>query len=264
METELKRKNVLVTGGASGIGLGISKILAQEGMNIAIASRKPDETIKAELESHGIKCIFISADLSKEDGIDKMVNEAISGMGYLDAYVNNAAWTWHEPITKITSQGWQNTLDTNLRSCVFASREITKHMIKIGKGGNIIIIGSTVRFFPAFRETSYRISKMGLKIFMEQLAVEMAPHGIRVNMVTPGHFITRMTANISGEAVERIKSITPCGRTGDPVEIGNAVAFLLSEKLSGFTYGADLVIDGGLTLNSLLPPDRKSIRELNL
>ncbi|MCL4418097.1 MAG: SDR family oxidoreductase [Actinobacteria bacterium] len=264
MDTELKGKNVLITGGASGIGLGISKVLAKEGMNIAIASRNPDPAVKAQLESYGIKCILLFADLSKEDGVEKMVNEAISGLGHLDAYVNNAAGTWHESITKITLKGWQNTIDTNLKSCIFACKEITKHMIARGKGGNIIIIGSTVRFFPAFKETSYRISKVGLKIFMEQLTVEMAPHGIRVNMVTPGHFITKLTSSISPEAVKKIQDITPGGRTGDPIEIGNAVAFLLSEALSGFTYGADLVIDGGLTLHPLLPPDAQKIRELNL
>ena len=264
MNTELKGKNVLITGGASGIGLGISKVLAKEGMNIAIASRNPDLAVKAQIETYGIKCILIFADLSKEEGVEKMVNEAISGLGHLDAYVNNAAWTWHESITKITSEAWQSTMDTNLKSCVFACKEITKHMIARGKGGNIIIIGSTVRFFPAFKETCYRISKMGLKIFMEQLTIEMAPHGIRVNMITPGHFVTRMTSHIPQEVVKEIQSLTPCGRTGDPIEIGNAVAFLLSEVLSGFTYGADLVIDGGLTLHPILPPDAQKIRELNL
>jgi NAD(P)-dependent dehydrogenase (short-subunit alcohol dehydrogenase family) len=264
MDTKLRGKNVLVTGGASGIGLGISEVLAKEGMNIAIASRNPDPEVKSKIESHGVKCILIYADLSKEEGIEKMVREALSGLGYLDAYVNNAAWTWHQPITKITSEAWQNTMDTNLKPCIFACREITKHMISRGQGGNIIIIGSTVRFFPAFKETCYRISKMGLKVFMEQLAIEMAPHGIRVNMVTPGHFVTRMTAHIPQEAVKEIIGITPCGRSGDPVEIGNATAFLLSEALSGFTYGADLVVDGGLVLHPLLPPDAQSIKEMNL
>lgn len=253
MDTELKGKNVIITGGASGIGYGISKVLAREGMNIAIVSRNPDPEVKTKIEAYGNKCILIRADVSKEEEIVNMVDGAINGLGHIDAYVNNAAWTWHQPIAEITGDSWQITMDTNLKACVFACKEITRHMISNSIGGNIIIIGSTARFFPAFNETSYRISKTGLKIFMEQLAIEMASYGIRANMVTPGHFKTRMTGNISEEIVKKIVGITPCKRTGDPVEIGNAVAFLLSDALSGFTCGAELVVDGGLILNPLVP-----------
>ena len=263
MDLGLKGKNVLVTGGASGIGLGICRILAQEGMNIAIASRNPSEQAQKEIEQYGVKCIRIFADLSEEENCVSMVNEAIDEFGQLHAYVNNAAWTWHQPITKITDEAFTNTINTNLRAAVFSCREISKHMIKKGEG-NIVIIGSTVRFFPAFKEASYRISKMGLKMYMETLAIEMAPHNIRVNMVTPGHFVTRMTSGISDEAVKELQSITPCGRSGDPDEVGFATAFLLSDRVSGFTYGGDLVVDGGLTLHPLLPPDSATIKGFNL
>ena len=263
MDLCLKRKNVLVTGGASGIGLGICRVLAQEGMNVAIASRNPSEKAQKEIESFGVKCVRIFADLSKEENCVAMVKEAIDTFGQIHAYVNNAAWTWHQPVTKITDEAFSATINTNLRAAVFACREIGKHMIE-KQQGSIVIIGSTVRFFPAFKEASYRMSKMGLKMYMETLAIELAPHNIRVNMVTPGHFVTRMTAGISGDTVKALKEITPCGRTGNPDDIGYATAFLLSEKVSSFTCGGDLVIDGGLTLHPIMPPDAERIKELNL
>lgn len=263
MELGLKGKNVLITGGASGIGLGISKVLAGEGMNLAIASRDPDPAVIEELEADGVRCVRITADVSRESDCVRMVREAIDAFGTIDAYVNNAAWTWHQPVTKITGEAFDATINTNLKAAVLVSREIAKHMIRNG-GGNIVIVGSTVRFFAAFMEASYRISKMGLKMFMETLAIELAPHNIRVNMVTPGHFVTRMTAGISNEAVEKLRGITPCGRSGNPEEIGNAVAFLLSDRMSGFTIGGDLVVDGGLTLHPLNPPGFNDIKALNL
>jgi len=263
MDTGLRGKTALITGGSSGIGKGIATVLAKEGVNLAIASRNPDIEIINELKGHGIECVRIPADVSREEETVRMVELAIRELGHLDIYINNAAWTWHQPITKISSESWYKTLNTNLSSCVWACREVCKHMIP-RKQGNILIIGSTSRFNPFYKEAAYRISKMGLKMFMQNLAIEMAPYGIRVNMVTPGHFKTRMTGNIPEETEEKLKKIIPAHRFGDPVEIGYAAALILSDKLSGYTYGADLVVDGGLTLNPLPLISEEEINNLNL
>ena len=179
-----------------------------------------------------------------------MVTEAIDKLGHLDMYVNNAAWTWHQPVTKITSESWYNTLNTNLSSCMWTCREVSKYMIS-RRSGSILIIGSTSRFNPAYGETSYRISKMGLKMLMQNLAIELAPYSIRVNMITPGHFKTKMTGNIPLEIEDKLKDKIPMGRFGNPDEIGNTSVLLLSDLLSAYTSGADCVIDGGLSLNPL-------------
>ena len=263
MDTGLRGKSVLVTGGASGIGLGISTVLAKEGMDVAIASRSPDPKVKSDIEAFGVRCELIPADVAKPEDVKNMVSTAEEAFGSIDCFVNNAAWTWHQPFTKITLDAWENTMNTNLRGCMLACKYMSKAMIR-RQAGNIIIIGSTVRMFSCFCETSYRVSKTGLKVMMETIAVELAPHGIRVNMVTPGHFVTRMTQSIQGEALDKLHAVTPCGRSGNPEEIGNAVAFLLSDKLSAFTYGADLVIDGGITLHALNPPTKEEIRQLNI
>lgn len=262
METGLKGKTALITGGSSGIGKGIALALASEGVDVAIASRNPDPEALKEIEGHGVRCIRIAADVSKESEAVRMVQEAIDGLGHLDFYVNNAAWTWHQPITKLESENWYNTLNTNLSAAMWATREVSKYMIP-RRAGAIVIIGSTVRFFPAYGETSYRVSKMGLKMLMEQLTIELAPYGIRVNMITPGHYKTRMTGGIPEEIEEKLKGIIPLHRFGNPIEVGNAVAFLLSDRLSGYTIGADIVIDGGLTMNPLNFRTQDEIEKLN-
>jgi glucose 1-dehydrogenase len=268
METGLRGKTALVTGGASGIGRGIALVLAEEGVNLAIASRNPDPAVIAEIEARGAergaRCVRIAADVSREEEVQRMVAEAIAQLGRLDFYINNAAWTWHQPITRIDSESWQKTIDTNLSAAVWATRDVCKHMIDRGGGGGIVIIGSTVRFFPSYRETSYRVSKMGLKMLMQNLAIEMAPHGIRVNMVTPGHYQTRMTGGISERVEKTMLETIPAHRFGEVTEVGNAVAFLLSDRLSGYTYGADLVIDGGLTLHPLSIYTQDEIKGFNL
>ena len=106
---------------------------------------------------------------------------------------------------------------------------------------------------------------MGLRMYMQNLAIEMASHGIRVNMVTPGHFKTRMTGNIPEEIENQMKdNYIPAHRFGQPEEVGNAVAFLLSDQLSGYTIGADIVVDGGLTLRPLGLISQDEIEQLNL
>lgn len=263
METELRGKKALITGGASGIGLGIATVLAEEGVDLAIASRNPDAAVIEELKQKAIRCVAIQADVSQEPQVEAMVAKAISELGHLDFYINNAAWTWHQPITKIDSESWYKTINTNLSACVWACREVCRHMIARG-GGSIVIIGSTARLTTSYREAAYRISKTALHILMENLAIEMAPYGIRVNMVTPGHFLTRLTGNVPPEIERKMLELIPAHRFGKTTEIGYAVAMLLSDRLSGYTTGADLVIDGGLTLNPLPLYSEEEIRNMNL
>jgi NAD(P)-dependent dehydrogenase (short-subunit alcohol dehydrogenase family) len=264
METGLRGKTALVTGGSSGIGRGIALVLADEGVDLAIASRNPDPAVIEEIAATGVKVIPIHADLSKEENAIRMVNEAIAGLGHLDFYVNNAAWTWHQPFTKITSEAWYSTINTNLSACMWACREVGKYMIS-RRSGNIVIIGSTVRFFPSYRETSYRVTKMGLRMLMQNLAIEYAAYGIRVNMVTPGHYVTRMTGGITKDIEQKmLDDMIPVHRFGEVREVGNAVAFLLSNQLSGYTVGGDLVIDGGLTLHPLGLYSQDEINNFNL
>ena len=264
LDSGLAGKTCLITGGSTGIGLGISRALAREGVHLAVASRTPDAQAMHELNRlSGGHAKAIRADVSSEDGAVRMVREAIEQMGHLDLYVNNSAGTWHQPITRITDEAFYKTINTNLAACVWACREVAKHMIA-RRAGSILNVNSTVRFAPAYREASYRISKMGLKMYMETLAIELAPFGIRVNLLTPGHFPTRMVSGIPPHIEAKLKAEIPLRRFGNTDECGAAAVLLLSDRLSGYTTGSDIVIDGGLSLRPLKMLSDEEIASLNL
>ncbi len=264
LDSGLAGKTCLITGGSTGIGLGISRALAREGVRLAVASRNPDpEAIEELKELSKEQAIAIRADVSSEEGNVRMVKEAIRQLICIDLFVNNAASTWHEPITRITSEAFYKTINTNLAACVWASREVALHMIS-RRSGSMLNVNSTVRFCPAHRESSYRISKMGLKMFVETVAIELAPFGIRVNLLTPGYFPTRLTAHMPRPFEAKLKTEIPLRRAGNPDEVGAAAVLLLSDRLSGYTTGADIVVDGGLALRPLPMFTDEEIIKMNL
>lgn len=266
MDPELKGKKALITGGGSGIGRAIALELAREGVDVAIASRNPDPKAIAEIKSFGVKALSLSIDVSQEEQVVKMVKKTIEGLGGLDLYINNSAAHWDEPVTKVTTSGWLNSIHTNLSACIWACREVSRYFISKGKG-SILIVGSTCMYTPLYKETSYRVSKTGLKAYMQVLAVELAPFQIRVNMLTPGYFPTRVSAHL-GKDKEKEKTVLdtiPLRRSGSlENDIGPAAVFLLSDKLSRYTTGADLLVDGGLSLRPLPYYSDEEIRRMNL
>jgi len=263
MDTGLKGKTALVTGGATSIGLGVAKTLADEGVSLAIASRDPDSDGIRELESRGVDVLPIQADVGKEDQVVKMVETTISRFSRLDLYVNNAAWHWDEPVTKVTTEGWLNTIHTNLSACVWACREIGRHMIE-RRQGSILIVGSTAMTHPLYKETGYRVSKTGLWAYMEVLALELIPYGIRVNMLVPGGAKTKMTRDFFvSETAETVRREIPMQRFGEPDEYGATAALLLSDKLSPYTMAATVIVDGGWHLRPHGLYTQEELLELN-
>lgn len=265
LDSGLQGKKALITGGGVGIGLAIARALADEGVDVAIANRNVyPEAVKA-LAASGVKAMGIQADVSKEADIIRMVAEAIEGLGGLDLYVNNVAAHWTQPTMKVTTEGWNNALATNLSACVFGCREVGQHFIK-QESGSILIIGSTTSYTLYPGEIPYRVSKTALVPYMEGLAAELAPFAIRVNMITPGLFITRMTGELDfqGEAFKKVLDDIPLHRPGEPYEeIGPAAVLLLSDKLSGYTTAANLVIDGGIKLRVVAWRTQDELRSLN-
>ena len=262
MDTGLRGKTALITGGGSGIGRAIALALAAEGVDVAIASRKPDPKTVSEIESHGVKAVAIKADVSSEQQVVRMVQEAIRTLGRLDLYVNNAAWAWHEPITRLTAEAWRLTIDTNLSGAVFAGREVARHMIE-RRTGSILIVGSVAEFLRSYGETSYHITKTSLHVLTTALAVELAPFGIRVNILIPGHYPTRLTSGMPEDREHRLIRQIPMRRFGKPEELGPAAVLLLSDKLSPYTTGTQIVVDGGLSLHALAIIDDEDISGMN-
>jgi 2-deoxy-D-gluconate 3-dehydrogenase len=268
MDAGMRGKIALITGGSTGIGRGIALALAQEGVHIAIASRSPDPMIKEEIEAYGVSCLVLKADVSQEAQVVRMVKETIAGLGGLDFYVNNSAAHWDEWAMQMTTESWTNSVQTNLTACAWSCREAGRHFIAQGKGA-ILIIGSTARYTPAHKEIAYRVTKTALYAYMEALAVELAPFGIRVNLITPGGFPSKLfdkfVADHGGkEAEEAVARQCPLRRIGRVEEIGATAVLLLSDKLSGYTTGSDYVIDGGYHLRPLELYTDQEIRQFSM
>ena len=263
MDAKLKNKTALVTGGTSGIGRQIAVCLAEEGVDVAIVSRKADPPTVEEILSRGVAALGIEADVSREADIARMVGQTIARFGKLDLYVNNAATAEHQPVTKITAAAWRKTVDTNLAACLWACREVSKHMIRRGQG-SILVVGSTSIYTPGPREAVYRMTKCGLKSLTQSLAIELAPFAIRVNLLVPGHYRTRLTAGLSPEIEKRLIGEIPLRRFGQLRDCGYAAVMLLSDELSGYITGAELVVDGGLSLRPLNFMTDAELRRMNL
>lgn len=264
METKLRDKTALVTGGSSGIGLAIAQALAAEGVRVAVASRHPDVELAAIAPDALAKPeLAITADVSREEDVVRMIGEVVERFGRLDFFVNNAAQAIHQPITRIDTTTFRAVLDTNLSACLWGCREAAKHMVA-RRSGAILIVGSTSMYTPGPAETVYRITKYGLKSIVQNLAIELAPHGIRANLLVPGHYRTRLTDKIPAPIEDHLKQQIPLRRFGATRECGSAAVFLLSDALSGYTTGAELVVDGGLSLRPLFFGGDDRLEQLNL
>ena len=262
MDPGLRGKKALITGGGRGIGRALGLALAEAGVDVAIASRDPSAETIRDIESHGVKALRLVADVSQEAQVVRMVNEALDGLGGLDLYINNAAAHWDEPVTRVTSEGWFNSINTNLSACVWGCREVCKHFLAQGRGA-VLIVGSAATWSPLYKETGYRASKAGLKAYMEVLAVELAPFGIRVNMLTPGYFPTGASAHLAGKRLRRVLDNIPLRRAGNLEDLVAPALLLLSDQLGAFITGTELVVDGGQTLRPLAFYSDDEVRAMN-
>lgn len=262
MDTGIRGKAALVTGGSSGIGRAIALALAAEGADVAIASRVPNDDVVEEIAAFGVRTAALQVDVSQEDQAVRLVERCREALGRLDLYVNNAAATSREAVTRIATGRWTHTLQTNLLAAMWTCREAAKHMVRRGDG-SILIVGSTAQYNPAYGQSAYHVSKASLAAYARALSVELAPHGVRVNMIVPGSFRTRLNPLATKAEEERVLLDIPQQRIGTPRDCGPAAVFLLSDSLSPYTTGAELAITGGLHLRPFVRLDESDILDLN-
>lgn len=262
-DTGLQGKTALVTGGASGIGLAIAEALAEQRVDLAIVSRNPDPGAISRLERLGVSVSALVADVSVEDDVRRTVAEAERLLGPIGLLVAGAATAHKQPVTRVTTDGWERVLRTNLTGTMWMCREVARRMVR-RRAGSILVIGSTAQYHRAPGEAAYHTSKAGLAAYTETLAVELAPHGIRVNMLVPGSFATRLNPVATGPVHERLLAEIPLGRQGRPAECGPAAVFLLSDRLASYVTGAQLVVSGGLHLRPHVRVGWSEIEHMNI
>ena len=257
MSGRLQDKVIIITGGGTGIGWGITRSCAREGASVVIAQRREDigiaEDRAALLQEAGHSALGVGCDITQREQVQAMIASTITEFGRLDVMINNAALTGQSadvrPFLEETDEHWRRLIDVNLNGAFICTQEAAFQMIKQGDGGSIVTISSVAQFAAQESATPYGAAKAGLDGLTKGAAIELAPHGIRVNMVAPGDIYTESSADIIDQVTGAGGSgnffrFTPLGRRGDVGEIGDVVAFLASDEAS-FVTGATWLVDGG-------------------
>jgi 2-deoxy-D-gluconate 3-dehydrogenase len=248
----LKGKTAIVTGGANGIGFGISCRLAESGAAVYLADKNKLEGEKAcsELKLKGFKVIFVETDVSDEDDVKRLVNTVTNQLGHVDILVNNAGIFPKIDFFSTGVEDFNNILAVNLRGTFLCSREASRAMIALNREGCIINIASIDAVHPSSRGFSaYDASKGGVLSLTKSLALELGKNNIRVNAIAPGGIMTG--GAIAGSAGREMKSELKSflsriaiGRMGKPDDVARVALFLASD-LSSYMTGSIVFVDGG-------------------
>jgi glucose 1-dehydrogenase len=255
----LKGKNVLVTGGSSGIGQAIAVRFAEYGANVAINYlRQPEEAADTEemvhacvrrLKEHGVRDVLVWGDVSKEDDVIRMVDETVHQLGGLDVLVNNAGIQISKPSEDLSEDDFEKVLAVNLRGAFMCARQAIRHFLSTSTPGVVINISSVHQRIPKPEYLGYSVSKGGMQNLTTTLALEYAARGIRVNAVGPGATITPINRAWIDDPVKKaqVEEHIPMVRAGTADEMAGVTCFLASDDAAYIT-GQTLFVDGGLTL----------------
>ena len=245
----LEGQTALVTGGGTGIGLAIARALGRLGATVAIASRNADHLHAGEqaLRSDGTRVLTVTVDVRDPAQVDSMVEDVVGKTGRIDILVNNAAGNFICKAEDLSPNGWNAVIGIVLNGSFYCSRAVGRHLIARGGGGSIVSILANYAWTGSAGTVHSASAKAGVMAMTQTLAVEWAPHKIRVNAIAPGPIESPGAARqlwSSDEAVETITEGVPLGRWGRADEIADALSFLVSPYASYIT-GEVLTVDGG-------------------
>lgn len=244
---ELRDKVAIVTGGGTGIGKAIALEFARVGAHIVVASRKlPNlEKVASEVRALGRRSLAVACDVRKPEEVDAMVQKTVEEFGRIDILVNNAGASFRAPLEDISPNGWDAVVGINLKGVYLCSRAAGKVMIP-QKQGNIVNIASIAGVMGSPLMSPYGAAKAAVINFTTSLAVEWAPHNIRVNCIAPGPILTEGYQEVlRGGGVKQLPpALNALDRWGKPEEIAYATVFLASDA-SSFMTGETILVDGG-------------------
>ena len=255
MYPDLQGKTAVVTGASSGLGHGIARRFLQEGMNVVInhhreESRKNAEKLAAEFNSTTrLRAVVVQADISQEDGAEKLLDAAMRHFGTVDVWVNNAGMESRYPTDQLPLDVWKKTLGVNLTGVFLGSRAALRAFLEHRTHGVIINLSSVHEVIPWPTFAHYAASKGGVALFSQTIALEYASRGIRVNCIAPGAIETPINAEKFADPAQRAKTeeMIPMDHIGS-VENVSAVAAWLASSEAAYVTGHSLFVDGGISL----------------
>jgi glucose 1-dehydrogenase len=256
---KLKDQVALVTGADSGIGKGVAIAIAQAGAKVLVNyvhNQKAADEVVAEIKAAGGEAFAHQADVSKEAEVQAMFAKLITTYGAIDILVNNAGLQKDAKFVDMTLYEWNTVISINLTGQFLCSREAAKQFINRGvvegvsrAAGKIICMSSVHEVIPWAGHVNYAASKGGISMFMKSIAQELAPHKIRVVGIAPGAIQTPINkaAWETPEALDKLLTLIPYNRIGQPEDIGKLAVFLASDDADYIT-GTTIFMDGGMTL----------------
>ena len=241
-------KIVLVTGAQRGIGRAIAVRFAEAGADVALNyldDKAAAEAAAAEITALGRRATTLHADIAKPEEARRLVGDAERALGPIDVLVNNAGIFPRTPFLELTEETWDAVLDTNLKSTFVCSQEAARRMVAAGRPGAIINLSSGAPYRGGTRATAYMASKLGIVGLTRGMARELAPHGIRVNVVAPGVTNTAMPRlGNTEEALAALGRNNPTGRLAEPVDIADVIVFLATDA-ARYIVGQLIHVNGG-------------------
>lgn len=255
----LTGQKALVTGANSGIGLAVAVALGHAGADIVVNYVQGDDAADAavkEIQRSGANAFAHMADVSSEDQVAGMFEEAIRHFGTIDILVANAGLQLDSAFHEMTLEQWNMVLSVNLTGQFLCARAAVREFLRRGivpsvscAAGKIICMSSVHQEIPWAGHVNYATSKGGIKLLMESLAQEVAHHRIRVNAIAPGAIRTPINTSAwnTPEALKDLLTLIPYGRIGEPEDIARAAVWLASDQ-SDYVVGTTLFVDGGMTL----------------